>query len=277
MGALDLAIALGAAHLIGDLALQREGWTEWKATSVRGLAAHAGAHGVVLWILLPVWSTRLLAVTVGLTLAHGLIDAWKTRRWWPHQRLSPFAGLALDQFAHLVTLGVALAVAAGPGGSPWFEPWIRLGELVPLDAGGRWIPKTLTLAAAYVLAVPGGSVIVRALLEPYADALPSEDELSLGRVIGYLERLILLTLLLLGEYAAMAVIVAAKSLIRIPSIASPGAAGADAETKETPRPAPASREGVERITTEYFLIGTLGSIAVALFTGIAARWMLSLL
>lgn len=83
-------------------------------------------------------------------------------------------------------------------------------------------------------------------------------------MIGYLERLILLTLLLLDQYPAMALIVTAKSVIRIPSLRRPDGDEAG------------DRPG-ERITAEYFLIGTLGSIAVALFAGLLARWGLELL
>lgn len=277
MRPIDFAIALIVAHVIGDFALQRPSWVEWKARSYRGLATHAGAYGVLTWVLLPVWSPRLLALTIALMLVHGLIDFWRARRWWPYRRLSPLAGLATDQASHLLTLGAAVVIGARPDGAAWFVPWARMGDLVGLDAAGRWIPLALSLVAAYVVAIPGGSVFVRALLEPYARALPGEDELSLGRVIGYLERLILLTLLLLGQYAAMAVIVAAKSLIRIPSIASPAGAGNASGSRESGQSRSTPAERVERITTEYFLIGTLGSIAVALFTGVATRWVLSLL
>jgi hypothetical protein len=95
-------------------------------------------------------------------------------------------------------------------------------------------------------------------------------------VIGYLERLILVTLLLLGEYAAMAVIVAAKSLIRIPSIAPPGSHPVADERALVGEERETGHGRVERITTEYFLIGTLGSIAVALLAGLLARLALNL-
>jgi hypothetical protein len=270
----DLAIALVAAHLVADFVLQRASWVEWKAASVRGLASHAAVYGILTWLLLPIWSPRLFVIILGLTVVHGLLDVWKARRLWPYDRLAGLAALTLDQCLHLVTMAAAVGVAPGVGAEPWLQPWAWLGDVFALD-GARSIPRMLTLVAAYALAVPGGSVIVRSLLEPYKEALPGESELSLGRVIGYLERLILLTLLLLGEYAAMAVIVAAKSLIRIPSIAPPGAGGYAAGREASEPGAPGDR--VERVTTEYFLIGTLGSIAVALFAGIAARWVLALI
>jgi hypothetical protein len=279
---LDLAVALVTAHVLADFGLQGAGWAEWKERSLAGLVLHVLLYGVLTWLLLPAWSTPLLALVAGLTAAHGLIDLWKGRSWPPVVGRGPLARLLLDQGAHLLTLVVALSVAARLGPEPlWLEPWSRLHELVGLGDDARWIPRGLVLVSAYVLAVTGGSVTVRALLEPYAPALPSDEELSLGRVIGYLERLILVTLLLLGQYAAMAVIVAAKSLIRIPSVGAP-AEGAPAEAglsegddRGTGRRGNRRARGRgERITTEYFLIGTLGSIAVAIAIGLAARWAL---
>lgn len=190
--------------------------------------------------------------------------------------MRPLGRLVLDQSLHLLSLLAALGGSIGwaNGGVEWLAPWSAVHSGLGIEPTATWIPAVLIGVGAYVLALPRGSVAVRALLEPYEAALPGEAELSLGRVIGYLERLILLTLLLVGEFAAMAAIVAAKALIRIPSIGR-----GDASEKEAAG-APSSRgraRGIERITTEHFLIGTLGSISVALLVGLLARRVLQLL
>lgn len=73
-----------------------------------------------------------------------------------------------------------------------------------------------------------------------------------GSTIGYLERLLTLTFVLLGEYEALALILAAKSIARF-------------------------QELKERKFAEYYLIGTLSSILFAMLVGIFASWLLSLL
>lgn len=73
-----------------------------------------------------------------------------------------------------------------------------------------------------------------------------------GAVIGILERTLALTLILAGEYTAIALIFAAKSLARFKKL----------ENREF---------------AEYYLIGTLASILVTVVTGILAGYVLRLL
>ena len=71
-------------------------------------------------------------------------------------------------------------------------------------------------------------------------------------MIGYLERLLTLTFVLLGQYEALALILAAKSIARF--------------------------EGLKRREfAEYYLIGTLSSVLFAMLVGIFASWLVSLL
>ncbi|PYP17701.1 MAG: hypothetical protein DMD52_03905 [Gemmatimonadetes bacterium] len=71
-------------------------------------------------------------------------------------------------------------------------------------------------------------------------------EISRGRAIGALERALALTLVLLGEYTAIGWIIAAKSLARFRALE-------------------------DREFAEYFLIGTLASLLLALGAGIGMR------
>ncbi|OLB09222.1 MAG: hypothetical protein AUH06_00200 [Gemmatimonadetes bacterium 13_2_20CM_69_27] len=74
-------------------------------------------------------------------------------------------------------------------------------------------------------------------------------EISRGRAIGALERALALTLVLLGQYAAVGWIIAAKSLARFKALE-------------------------DREFAEYFLIGTLASFLLALLGGIGMQVLL---
>ena len=67
-----------------------------------------------------------------------------------------------------------------------------------------------------------------------------------GAAIGILERIFVLTFVLVGQYAAIALIFTAKSIARF-------------------------EELKDRQFSEYYLIGTLSSILVALAAGILTR------
>lgn len=355
-----LVVALLAAHILHELVLRRLLGLGGPADEDGSLVPDVLGYAVLTWLLLPVWTLGMLGVTLFLGIARALLLARRaSRRRWRAERGegapgSPLGRLVRAQGAHVLTLGVAVAVAPAllTGADAWAFPWQWLSGAVGIPT--EWIGQGLVLLSAYAVAIPGGSVVVEALLRPFSAALPGREELSMGRVIGYLERLILLTLLLIGEYAAMAVIVAAKSLVRIPSLSREGGAsegdevgeeawepggavrlwtddddeevsyftGAPATAEDAPARAEGEGESPEgdvaaagrtggagpageeapgdeatgedasgdgesgdgepggvggRITTEYFLIGTLGSIAVALAAAMVARWALRFL
>jgi len=74
-------------------------------------------------------------------------------------------------------------------------------------------------------------------------------EINRGRLIGNLERLVLTIVVAAGSYAALAFLVAAKGLIR-------------------------SEDLQERDFAEYFLVGSLSSVLVALCSGVVIRFTL---
>jgi hypothetical protein len=76
------------------------------------------------------------------------------------------------------------------------------------------------------------------------------EELNRGRLIGNLERIVLTLVVAAGSYAALAFLVAAKGLVR---------------SEEFEK---------SRDFTEYFLIGSLSSVLVALCAGLALRYAL---
>lgn len=152
-------------------------------------------------------------------------------------------GLLLEGGALLVTLIVASLV----------------GDLAtPTAAGARW-GLLMLYAGAYWYAVAGGVGIVRLILAtiPVEEASSatsggitvSRGQLARGRTIGILERAIALTLVLLDQYGALGLIVAAKTLARF-------------------------RELEDREFAEYFLIGTLASLLHALAVGVGVRILL---
>jgi len=119
--------------------------------------------------------------------------------------------------------------------------------------GSEHMPAVLWLSATLsVFVVRGGTFVVRGLLDKAqvlpqvggseAAAVTDMKEVNRGRLIGDLERLLLMVVVAAGSYEALGFLIAAKGLIR-------------------------SRELEQREWAEYFLIGTLASTAVALGAG----------
>jgi hypothetical protein len=132
-----------------------------------------------------------------------------------------------------------------------------LGFDEAVDALGRAIDADCValVATGAVACVFIGGAVVAWLLAPFAGTLRKREETDdlpslryAGRYIGWLERAILFALVLGGSPEAAALALAAKSFARFPSLQE-------------------HHEGF----AEYFLIGSLASITVALATAVATR------
>jgi hypothetical protein len=231
---LDTAVALVFAHVLADFALQTDGMVRNKRKP-QVLLAHVAIVAAVSWAALgfaPAWA--LIAL---ITVSHLAIDTLKLS--WGNEG---FRAFALDQAAHLgaIAIGVALfpaAYAAGIWAAPTFAPLPGVARL----------PETMVLVAGLVATVWAGGYAVGALMTNVQKPANPESLPSGGRLIGKLERLLILILVLAGEAGGIGFLIAAKSILRFNELAGEA----------------------DRHVSEYVIIGTLASFAWALATGYA--------
>ncbi|CAA9329153.1 MAG: hypothetical protein AVDCRST_MAG34-153 [uncultured Nocardioidaceae bacterium] len=116
---------------------------------------------------------------------------------------------------------------------------------------GRFGVEEATLLLGVLLAqLATGNVVVRLLLDAVGvPATPHEKQLKGGRVLGPMERLVIVGLGASGHFTAASVVVAAKGLLRFPELQREVRGASD--------------------VTEYFLIGSFASWMLAL-AGVAA-------
>lgn len=197
---------------------------------------------------------------LGLLLGTGSLLLPIVRRWW----VAPNYGAELEIGASiLVVIGIVAGVVR------WSLIAHRTWTALPFPESKT---SSLCLIAAIVIFnIRGATYIVRGILNK-CGALPALDvpketsvvprpnlvvaeksvdtvEFNRGRWIGNLERILLLAIVTEGSYSALAFLMAAKSLIR-------------------------SRDLENRDWAEYFLLGTLASIAVSLAGGLLIRQIL---
>lgn len=241
-----LAIYLG--HLITDFVLQTHALVAQKRAGK--LLAYA-RHGVIHYSCAIVLATffvpgsflslRTHAVLIALTLVHLLIDFAKirlTNQEWISNGTRSFVA---DQILHLVTILYAAEL---------LTPAVNFAGLLGWFADFRYLPnKFLVVPVIYVAVVFGGGYLVRFLTRTLAEGIkshspdkPSEQLGNAGLYIGWLERFLVVTAMLLQSPATIGLILTAKSIARYPEFKS------------------------ERFA-EYFLIGTLLSISLAILGG----------
>lgn len=217
-------------HVLGDYYLQTNELAETKRSSYAGWLKHSLIYGASFLLSLVAFpNLEILGAIVAIALIHALID--KLKPLW-EQRL-PLLAYFIDQGLHLATLWLAAYLIRERN---WFDiTWLPesfFDTVVPL------------VTAILVIAKPANHTI-KHLLATFSptDKLIEEDESLLdgGKVIGTLERVLVLLLLLADQWGAVGVVFAAKSIIRW--------------------------KNISKDNTEYFLIGTLLSLifVVAIF------------
>ena len=241
-------LAIYLAHLLTDFVFQTARLVEQKR---RGKAAGYLLHGLIHYfsaiiitgfvlrgsILLP----RTHLVILGLTLVHLLIDLAKIQLARKYPLCDGSWAYVSDQLLHFLTVGLAA----------WLlSPAVPFGEVSSFIQNSRAIPnKFLAVPVIYVGVVFGGGYLIRFLVRSLAEGIKShsperasEQLQNAGLYIGWLERFLVITALLLQSPATVGLILTAKSIARYPEFKS------------------------ERFA-EYFLIGTLLSMSIALVGG----------
>ena len=174
---------------------------------------------------------------------------------WGQTVARAFAGGAA--WVPLLVLGAALAVGvlcsawAGSAGGLLGE-WLESAQIPALV--GMPADRALLLGAAFLVLLSTGNVVVRLVLTATGTTNPAlhhtpddpEQRLKGGRLLGPMERVLIVGLGLAGHLTAASIVIAAKGLLRWPELQS--------------KP---EQQWIHRLT-EYFLVGSFVSWLVAL-------------
>ncbi|MFP4461922.1 MAG: DUF3307 domain-containing protein [Thermotogota bacterium] len=142
-----------------------------------------------------------------------------------------------DQVLHILSLFIVADI---------FQYYKRPGFTTFLEQN----PTTNTLLAiaiVYIFVVFGGSYFIRLLLDTLPDTeIQEQKNANKGKLIGLLERSLLLTLWITGNPSGVAIVLTAKSIARF-------------------------KEFDDKDFAEYYLIGTLTSTLIAVLGGIILK------
>jgi hypothetical protein len=250
----NLFLSLWLAHLLADFPFQTEATISAKRRLLlSGFAKHAGVHLILAVVCLAVFTNVLLTwwpasgILLLLVLVHAASDfAEYTLR---PGRSDSTRALVIDQMWHAFTVAVAAGLLAGIGHA-------EIQDVVQRLQASR--TRLLPALVVYVAVVFGGGYLVRNLTKPLLGGFDSsiaghgqtmKELRNAGMYIGWLERFLVLSALVLHSPATIGLILTAKSIVRFPELKDVRFA-------------------------EYFLIGTLLSISVALIGGIILVWVL---
>lgn len=244
---MELLILLVLSHLLGDFYLQKESWIECRNQNhlgSTGLLKHCLVHLILLSLVLFIANTPTLwqsiiaiVVIVG---SHFMIDIWKS-----YQKPTIHYFIA-DQVLHLLILLLI-----------WL--WINHISVEQLLV---WQKKLFSLhvliyISAYILAAKPLSVVIAITLKQHTDELNKSAQpdglKQAGKWIGYVERWLVISFVLVGQFTGIGFLLAAKSVFRFGDLT----------------------QSKDRKLTEYMMLGTLFSVASALAIGFSTKQLVS--
>ncbi len=237
---IQLSLQLFLAHILGDFIFQPDAWVKDKHLKKHKspyLYWHILIHALVLLVILRFDLSYIFGITV-ILISHIVFDLIKLNL---EDRVQPQVLFFTDQLAHLLVIAGVVYI---------YEPFSLAIDLL-------YSSKFLLLLTALAMVTIVTSVIMKVIITKW-DLMEDDANTSLkdaGRYIGVLERLFVFGFVILNQWQALGFLLAAKSIFRFGDLSK-------------------SRD---RKLTEYILIGTLLSFGIALITGVAYKYLLSLL
>ncbi len=218
------------AHLFSDFIFQTQRQCNRKEKQIfsvhhLGHALIVGSTSYLLSFDLGFWKVALMIMFI-----HLLLDILKS--WWiiRDKISSPFF---IDQFLHIGSIVFFVFV---------HSYFFGINFIFEIEI------KPLIIITGFIFCAKPSNILIKHLFKAFAIDIPKRnsgnpEEITLpnaGRLIGIIERFLTLPLIIMGQYEAVGLIIAAKSILRYN----------DAQKNE------------------YVLVGTLLSFGIAIFWGV---------
>lgn len=228
----QILIPLLAAHFLTDFIFQTDEDVKRKH-SFLVFSKHIALVTVFSYLLVGIWIDFIIPLVI--LISHAVIDFIK--RTIKKDSLVIFL---VDQAIHyLVIIGLSIYIQqkfiAETISLFWFNLW------------GNVYLKVLVIVIALILVTKFSSIIISYIIRPFQTRIfkgenNNKDEIKTGKIIGYLERIIILVLFLAYLPAVVGFLITAKSILRYAEIKSEQ----------------------DKVMVEYVLIGTLLSFTLGI-------------
>lgn len=241
---ITILIQLLLAHVLTDFVLQTDKWVKKKREyGVKSLHFwfHGLLSGILTYLLLQQWGNWWAPLTIIIT--HIAIDYWKLRHEKGKSKKNKHLvnAFVIDQLLHLLVILLL-----------WLTLINGFEKVFPFIAMLFTEKNYLAIVFSVVVLIWPAGIIIGKTTKPFRQQIDMGDSLTkAGLYIGVLERLLVFVFIIIGQYAAIGFLIAAKSVLRI--------------TKDNDKDS--------RKKTEYVLIGTMLSFTVAILVGLLTKSM----
>lgn len=249
---LNILLRLLFAHIVMDFLLQSSKMVKTKTRGtlnerITSNLIHSGLHAAAAYIVVMQWGNWMLPLVI--LVSHFLIDFFlkgRIKRKNSTHEKKDMRLFVIDQILHFVIIVCLWLIITDQFAElkDWFVSLI--------DRNTIW--KYLI---AYMLVLSPGSIIIKMFIKKWEEEVnkkKKEQQINVeeqglnqaGQWIGYMERILVLTFVILGYWEAIGFLLAAKSIFRYGDL----------------------KENKDIRMTEYVLIGTLASFSWAILIGL---------
>lgn len=229
-----------AAHMFAEWVFQ---WSFWKCLqskekwfSIRHLLQSV-VGGTLAYLFAGSWSSIWLLLVI--FISRFVIDGWK------YKKGNVISFSMVKQIVHLLVIVGCWFMLVG----------VYMTDIITLLDSIISNVKLWTVGLSYIIVIWPAGVWIGKITEPWRKELDQKKFEGLAKAglwMGRLERILILTFVLLDHYDAIGFLIAAKSIFRFSEISS----------------------SKDRKEAEYILIGTMLSFVVAILIGIFATLLL---
>jgi hypothetical protein len=234
------------AHVLGDFYVQTSKIADKKEKSMKWILIHSLYYwGVMVLISLPMLSWNILLGATVLSILHCIIDIIKFIYLFYLQKVKKKTQIVdrniffIDQSLHITCIvGVAYWFVRNNVRFNQADILVNFFEIVEISP-----VKVLSWLLAVLIIHKPANIAISKLLIIYKPIDKKEDKKhdnNAGRLIGTVERIIMLILLAIGQYSAIGLVLTAKSIARYDRISK------------------------EKNFAEYYLLGTLISTVIVI-------------
>lgn len=238
----NLLLILIIGHIIGDYYLQSESLALKKKNSFKYLILHTVIIFLVNSLIYIIYSFQndILVLLLMISSIHFVIDLLKMifEKYILKEKALPKILFLLDQFLHIIVIIILASI---------FENKIDFSIFL----GAEFInKKSLSIILSFLIIGKPTNIIFSIMFKDLKPLNEIQEEnlenspttMNVGRIIGILERVIILVLFLINALSSVGLIIAAKTLTRY------------------------NRISKEEKFAEYYLLGTLFSLGISFIT-----------
>jgi hypothetical protein len=232
-----LGIKLLIAHVLGDFVFQPDSWVESKKNKKHKsiyFYLHGLVHFVSLLVLLEFKWTYGLGILI-IVMSHLLIDLIKLNL---DRLMNSRLLFVIDQLLHLFVIGFVVH---------YYVPF-------KINIEAIYSISVLITILSLLLLTFVSSILMKTIMSKWKlkEDSPEDSLEQAGKYIGILERLFVFVFIILNQWSAIGLLIAAKSILRFSDLS----------------------RAKDRKLTEYVIIGTLLSFGLATSIGLLYKYVL---